>query len=49
MGPSQLALAAVLHAVSRVGENLDAYVTQTLLGQAGPERLTNLVEAVRSE
>ncbi|KAF4517393.1 hypothetical protein B566_EDAN007645 [Ephemera danica] len=46
VAPSQLALAAVLHAASKVGENLDAYVTQTLLGDAGPERLANLTRSM---
>ncbi|XP_059485232.1 cyclin-H [Neocloeon triangulifer] len=47
VAPSQLALAAILHSASKIGENLDNYVTQTLLGSSGTERLTSLVEAVR--
>ena len=31
--PAQLALAAVLHSASKNQENLDAYVTETLLGK----------------
>jgi cyclin H len=49
VAPSQLALAAILHSASKIGENLDNYVTQTLLGSSGTERLTSLVEAVRSK
>ena len=45
--PSQLALAAVLHAASKLGENLDAYVTQRLLADEGEERLATLVDTVR--
>jgi cyclin H len=49
VAPSQLALAAILHSASKIGENLDNYVTQILLGSSGTERLTSLVEAVRSK
>ncbi|XP_022196444.1 cyclin-H [Nilaparvata lugens] len=45
--PSQLALAAVLHAASKIHENLDAYVTDTLLGPNTHQRLVDLIEAVR--
>ncbi|XP_014246089.1 cyclin-H [Cimex lectularius] len=45
--PSQIALAAILHSVSKNKENLDAYVTQTLLG-GDASRLTDLIEAVRN-
>ncbi|XP_075224490.1 cyclin H isoform X2 [Lycorma delicatula] len=45
--PSQLALAAVLHAASKIQENLDAYVTETLLGPNARQRLVDLIEAVR--
>ncbi|KAF6203691.1 hypothetical protein GE061_002024 [Apolygus lucorum] len=44
--PSQIALAAILHSASKNQENLDSYVTQTLLG-GDPTRLTDLIEAVR--
>ncbi|XP_065353666.1 cyclin-H [Cloeon dipterum] len=47
VAPSQLALAAVLHSVSKIGENLDNYVTKTLLGDSSSEALASLVEAVR--
>ncbi|XP_071438799.1 cyclin-H [Hetaerina americana] len=46
--PSQLALAALLHSTSKVQENLDSYVTDTLFGgEKGASRLPGLVEAVR--
>jgi len=44
--PSQIALAAILHSASKNQENLDAYVTQTLLG-GDSSRLIDLIEAVR--
>jgi len=47
--PSQVALAAVLHAASCLKENLDSYVTGTLLDTVGQAKLTVLIEAVRSE
>lgn len=46
--PSQLALAAVLHAASREQENLDGYVTGSLFNNA-MDKLSVLIEAVRSE
>lgn len=45
--PSQLALAAVLHAASKEQENLDSYVTEALFFQA-KDKLPVLIEAVRS-
>lgn len=45
--PSQLALAAVLHAASKEQENLDSYVTECLFYQA-KEKLPGLIEIVRS-
>ena len=45
--PAQIALAAILYAVSRVQENLDAYVTSQLLAAAARPQLQALVEAVR--
>ncbi|XP_073972605.1 cyclin H isoform X2 [Rhodnius prolixus] len=44
--PSQISLAAILHSASKNQENLDAYVTQTLLG-GDPTTLSHLIEAVR--
>lgn len=44
--PSQIALAAVLHAASKEQENLDSYVTESLFG-AAKEKLPVLIEAVR--
>jgi cyclin H len=43
--PSQIALAATLHAASSVNANLDNYVTEILFSR---EHLTAIVEAVRS-
>ncbi|CAG9130901.1 hypothetical protein JYU34_005422 [Plutella xylostella] len=45
--PSQIALAAVLHAASKEQENLDRYVTDMLFHEAGPDKLAVLIEAVR--
>lgn len=45
--PSQIALAAILHAASKVQENLDRYVTETLFGVDGHNKLADLIEAVR--
>ncbi|KXJ72389.1 hypothetical protein RP20_CCG018184 [Aedes albopictus] len=44
--PSQIALAAVLHAASKEQENLDSYVTESLFGVA-KDKLPVLIEAVR--
>ncbi|CAD7076797.1 unnamed protein product [Hermetia illucens] len=44
--PSQIALAAVLHAASKEQENLDSYVTESLFHSA-QNKLPVLVEAVR--
>lgn len=46
--PSQVALAAILHAASKLQENLDSYVTDTLFGVDGRGKLDVLIEAVRS-
>ncbi|KAG5872592.1 hypothetical protein JTB14_029710 [Gonioctena quinquepunctata] len=46
--PSQVALAAVLHAASKLQENLDSYVTDTLFGEDGRGKLEELIEAVRA-
>jgi len=43
--PSQVALAATLHAASRASANLDNYVTDTLFSR---EQLGGIIEAVRS-
>ncbi|KAJ9583760.1 hypothetical protein L9F63_021897 [Diploptera punctata] len=45
--PSQIALAAILHSASKIQENLDCYVTETLIGKSAKEKLPNLIEAVR--
>lgn len=46
--PSQISLAAVLHAASKEQENLDSYVTESLFHQA-KDKLPVLIEAVRSK
>ncbi|CAH0552118.1 unnamed protein product [Brassicogethes aeneus] len=46
--PSQLALAAVLHAASKIHENLDSYVTDTLFGEEGRAKLMELISAVKA-
>lgn len=45
--PSQVALAAVLHAASKLQENLDSYVTETLFDTAGRGKLEELIGAVK--
>lgn len=45
--PSQIALAAILHAASKINENLDSYVMEILIGPSGREHLSGLIEAVR--
>ena len=50
--PSQIALAAVIHAASKAGQNVDSYVTDVLFAtQDGSdnENLGVIIEAVRSE
>lgn len=46
--PSQIALASVLHAASKLQENLDQYVTESLFISA-KDKLSVLIEAVRSK
>lgn len=46
--PSQIALAAVLHAASKEQENLDSYVTKSLFEDA-ENKLIPLIDAVRSK
>lgn len=45
--PSQVALAAVLYAASKIQENLDSYVTDILFGEDGRGKLEDLIDAVR--
>lgn len=45
--PSQIALAAVLHAASREQENLDSYVTESLFAES-EHMLKPLIDSVRS-
>ena len=48
--PSQIGLAAIIHAASKQGHNLDAYVTKVLFGnEEGQENLANIIETVRSK
>lgn len=44
--PSQIALAAVLHAASKLEANLDSYVTEILFSR---DHLAGIIEAVRSK
>lgn len=44
--PSQIALAAVLHAASKLEANLDSYVTDILFSR---DQLAGIIEAVRSK
>lgn len=44
--PSQIALAAILHAASKISANLDNYVTDILFSR---EHLAGIIEAVRSK
>ncbi|XP_060522034.1 cyclin-H isoform X2 [Cylas formicarius] len=46
--PSQVALAAILHAASKLQENLDSYVTDILFGVGGRDKLEVLIDAVRA-
>ena len=46
--PSQIALAAVIHAASKNKINLDSYVTQQLFGSQGQEAITHIVTIVRN-
>uniref|UniRef100_A0A1B6DCS3 Cyclin-H n=1 Tax=Clastoptera arizonana TaxID=38151 RepID=A0A1B6DCS3_9HEMI len=46
--PSLLALAAVIHSASKLQENVDSYVTDTLLGPANQKKLPRVIEAVRN-
>ncbi|KAK6637708.1 hypothetical protein RUM44_008130 [Polyplax serrata] len=45
--PSQIALAAILHAASNVQENLDLYVTEILFG-SDKQYLARIIEVVRN-
>nr|CAG4640952.1 EOG090X080D [Eulimnadia texana] len=45
--PSQIALAAIVHAASALKENLDTYVTETLFGGRDENELQALIDAVR--
>lgn len=42
-----MALAAILHAASKLQENLDSYVTDVLFGKDGRDKLAVLIDAVR--
>lgn len=46
--PSQIGLAAILHAASNLQENLDLYVTDTLFGRH-ENRLAGIIDVVRSK
>jgi len=45
-----MALAAVIHATSKQGQNLDSYVTKVLFGgDVGQDKLASIIEVVRSK
>lgn len=46
--PAQVALAAILHAASKIHENLDAYVTDTLFAGSSLPPLIDAVRSIRS-
>ncbi|XP_046678790.1 cyclin-H [Homalodisca vitripennis] len=45
--PSQIALAAILHSVSKLQENLDSFVTEVLLGPEHKEYIHHIIEIIR--
>nr|CAG4651914.1 EOG090X080D [Triops cancriformis] len=45
--PSQVALAAIIHAASKLQENMDVYVTETLFNGAKQELMSSLIESIR--
>jgi len=45
--PSQIALAAIIHAASRQKQNLDSYVTELLFGGQGTDAIRTIVTCVR--
>lgn len=46
--PSQIALAAIIHAASTLKENVDEYITRILFADADQSKLLNIIEAVKS-
>jgi len=46
--PSQIALAAIIHAASRQKQNLDSYVTERLFGEQGEEAILHIITCVRN-
>lgn len=47
--PAQIALAAILHAVSKLQENLDSFVTETLLGPTHKDYIVQIIGIIRRE
>merc|ERR1711874_684109 len=45
--PSQIALAAIIHAASRQKQNLDSYVTGQLFGSQGEGAIQAIIDSVR--
>nr|CAG4647992.1 EOG090X080D [Moina brachiata]SVE93072.1 EOG090X080D [Moina brachiata] len=45
--PSQIALAAIIHAASTLKENVDEYITRILFADADQSKLLNIIEAVK--
>jgi hypothetical protein len=46
--PSQIALAAVIHAASRQKKNLVSYFTESLFGEQGEEAILHIITCVRN-
>jgi len=46
--PSQIALAAIIHAASKQKQNLDSYVTEQLFGEQGEEAMLHIITCVRN-
>lgn len=46
--PSQIALAAVIHAAAKKKINLDTYVTECLFGSQGKDAITHIITIVRN-
>ena len=47
--PSQIALAAIIHAASTLRQNVDDYIMRTLFADADQTKLLNIIEAVKSK
>ena len=47
--PSQIALAAIIHAASKVQQNVDSYVTEKLFHGQTQEAIKHIITCVRSD